>query len=454
MICFTPCKNCSIDPFSPVQSCSKLVQVLGNRLMTKNETEILVCKCLRIIEGNLGWGNSEEWSNYDFSKLSDEVHIRTHVRLSITTLKRIWGKLKYENVPTLTTLNVLAQFAGFSGWRSFCNQVDPSETTIVSDHSTDKTIRPVSRRLNRYWLLIPFPIIAIAYFVIFAKQKAPLNPDQFEFRADKMVTEGVPNSVVFHYDATAAKTDSIFIVQTWDFRRKKLVSKLNNEHSAIYYYPGFFRTRLIADEEIVKSHDLWITSDGWLCLQEEDPVPLYFKKEEYTKEDQIEINEETLANYNLTLLPHPPQIRFFNQSDMGDMMSDNFTFETKLKNEFTDGTGVCQFVQVLIQCKDDIIIIPLSAKTCIGDMQLVFCGASVVSDDADLSKFGCDLNKWTTLRVETKNKKATIFVNGMIAYSLDFPNTPTGVVGVQYRFNGVGAVKDTWFEYGNKRIQL
>ena len=139
---------------------------------------------------------------------------------------------------------------------------------------------------------------------------------------------------------------------------------------------------------------------------------------------------------------------------MGDIQSDNFIFETKLRNEFSVGTGACQFVQVLIQCKDDIIIIPLSAKNCIGEMYLAFCGMGVASAEADLSKFGCDLNEWTTLRVEVVNKKATIFVNETLAYSLDFPNDPTGVVGVQYRFNGVGAVKDTFFENDNNRIQL
>lgn len=405
-----------------------------------------------MIEESLGWGKSQSWTNYDFSKLSDEVHNRTHVRLSVTTLKRIWGKLKYENAPTLTTLNVLAQFAGYSDWRSFCNQ-DSLESAVLSDNAVGVVNKPVTIKFNRYLLLIPFPVIAIVYFLQVAL-KPQVDPNQFEFRADKMVAEGVPNSVVFHYDAQAATTDSVFIVQTWDIRRKTKVSKFNHVHSAMYYYPGFFRTRLIADGEIVKRHDLWITSDGWLCLQEEEPIPLYFKKSDFTREDRIEIDKEILTKYNLSLFPHSPKIRFFNQRDMGDMMSDNFVFETKLKNEFDEGTNACQFVQVLIQCKNDIIIIPLSTKTCIGEMQLSFCGEHAMSKDADLSGFGCDLNEWTTLRVETVNKTATIFVNGKMAYSLDFPNDPTGVVGVQYRFNGVGAVKDTWFEHQDNRINL
>ena len=72
------------------------------------------------------------------------------------------------------------------------------------------------------------------------------------------------------------------------------------------------------------------------------------------------------------------------------------------------------------------------------------------SVDEDLSKFGCDLNQWTTLRVETEKKHMKIFVNGGEACSFTFPNDPTGIVGLQYRFNGLGAVKDTYFKTADK----
>jgi hypothetical protein len=243
-------------------------------------------------------------------------------------------------------------------------------------------------------------------------------------------------------------------VQTWDIRRKKLVSKNNHEHSAIYYYPGFFNTKLIVSDQIVKRQDLWITTDGWLCLKEADPIPLYFKKEEYVKEDRIEVDEGLLNKYNVQLHPALPRIRFFNQRDLGNLMNDNFIFETKVRTQFEEGTGACQFVELLIQCKDDIIGIPLSAKACIGDIDLYFCGKLVEGANADLSGFGANLNEWTKVHVETVDKLVTIYVNDKKAYSLTFPNDPTGIVGVQYRFNGVGAVKDTWFASASGRIQF
>ena len=427
--------------------------------MTKNGDEQAVSRCLALIESKLGWGSSEKWANYDFEKLSEEINDVTGVRLSVTTLKRIWGKLKYDSAPTLTTLNALAQFAGFADWRTL-KQMEhniPATTEFAEEIPTPPIPKTSKPKFRYYWLSMLIPLSFIGYLLIPSKGKTmseTVDSKLFKFRADKMKTEGVPNSVVFHYDAKPAKTDSVFIVQTWDTRRKKLVSKAKNEHSAIYYFPGFFRAKLIADNEVVKTHDLWITSDGWLTVVDKEPMPLYFKKAETVKDSIVEVSGDLLKKYNLPLHPAAPPIRIFNQRDMGDLKSDNFVFETYIKNDFNQGSNACQRVEILIQCKDDIIIIPLAAKPCVGDLFVAFCGSYVSSKDADLSKFGANLSEWTKLRVVTINKKATIFVNDVKAYSLHFPHNATGIVGVQYRFNGTGAVKGTQFEGGGKVVRF
>jgi cytochrome b561 len=421
--------------------------------MTKNGEEIHVAHCLQLIETRLGWGKMEAWTNYDFEKLSDVIHESTGVQLSVTTLKRIWGRLKYENAPTLTTLNALAQFAGYADWRTLKQQsasividVPESAEAKIQNLGTWKKWTKVS---NLYWLLLFIPFLGY----VIAPEFKP-DPEDFEFSANKIVTEGVPNSVVFHYNAEAASTDSVFITQSWDISKKKRVPKNGKEHSSLYYYPGFFKAQLLIDNYPVKTHNLWITSNGWLCLAEGNPQPLYFKKEEYMKDSIVQVNEDLLKAYYISLHPNPPRLRFFNERDLGDIMSDNFSFETTVKNDFNAGANACQRVEVYIQCKNDIIIIPLIAKTCIGDIYLSFCGTGATSQYSDLSKFGADLSQWTKLRVVTVNKRAVIYVNGIEAYSLTFPNKPAGIVGVQYRLNGVGAVKDTKFESKGRLIQM
>ncbi len=421
--------------------------------MENSEAENLE-KCKKAIEDKLNWGSSASWLNYDFERLNELIFAETNVQISVSTLKRIFGKASYHSSPSLTTLNTLAVFIGFTNWRDFINSIPPSpasaslEIPVTAPNSP--VVRTNQRRYFIYGIISILAIISLIGFMVQNGKKKHLDYSKFVFKANKAVTEGLPNSVVFTYDATAANlNDSIFIVQTWDMRRMKKVYRNLHNHSAMYYYPGFFRTKLIVNQEIVKEHDLQIKTDNWLVLAEaknDGQMPLYFAKPEVLKGVEVRVDRDLLKKYELGLHPEAPRIRFFNQTDLGDLMNDNFTFETYLKNDFSEGTGKCQKVQVLIQCKDDIIIIPLCAKTCVGNINLYACGANVQSTDADLSGFGCDLNQWTKLRVETHNKQMTFFVNDKKAYTLRFPHNSTGIVGLQYRFEGTGAVKDTWIE--------
>lgn len=410
-----------------------------------------IIQCLQMLESRLNWGASQNWVNYDFEKLSQEIEQKTQVNLSVTTLKRLWGKVKYPHAPTLTTLNTLAHFLGYSDWRSFTQSLPNGQEEVQQVSLVTKPEKSglYSFKIKRNWLLIGalvlIVLVAISAFVPeFFNFK--VNKAQYQFQANKILSKGVPNSVIFTYDASASPTDSVFIVQTWDIRRKTLVPKNQQHHSAVYYYPGFFRSKLIIGQTIVKTHDIQIATDGWLGLVENDPRPIYFKKSEILKGEMVEIDTQILHAYNLPLLPDPPKIRLFNQRDLGDLKNDNFIFETTLKSPYNGGSNACQFVEVLIQCKDDIIIIPLADKACTGDLRIYAAGAMAESKHADLSGFGCNLNEWNTLKVLSKNKKMSFYVNGKKAHSFTFPNEPQGIVGVQYRFNGAGAVKETCFE--------
>jgi len=425
--------------------------------------------CLEQIENKLAWGPNLEWSNYDFEKLSEAIEAKTRVVLSITTLKRIWGKVRYEHAPSLTTLNTLAKYIDFEDWRSFKlksrlkqdlsdNPLPSARQGIIEDQTpTSSTIKTNRKYIPLYLSLGLFGIISL-YALTSIGNKKPLpqnlDPALFSFEANKILTRGVPNSVVFHYDASRAVSDSVYISQTWDIKRKIRVDKSKHDHSAIYYYPGYFRAKLIVDSIIIKTHDIQIATDGWLGLVENENNPIYFKKSDFEKQGWIEIDEPALKQYKLDLFPNSPRIRFFNQGDLGDLRNDNFSFETTLKNPHHSGDNVCQYMQVLIQCKDDIIVVPLSALPCIGDLRLAVAGALIQSQDADLSGFGCDLNQWTHLKINARNKLVQFYVNGKKAYEVVFPHDPTDIVGVQIRFNGLGSIKETFFTQGEQKIEL
>lgn len=187
--------------------------------------------CKKAIEAKLNWGDSASWLNYDFEKLNEKIFAETNVQLSVSTLKRIFGKTSYRSSPSLTTLNTLARFIGFSDWREFTQSYVPAASSTEHWAISDTVSgQPVIRKFCRKYLMyciIGAIVVIMGLIIGFTVQNRVYSSDysKYAFKADKIVTEGVPNSVVFTYDATAAKPqDSVFIVQTWDITSQHLLN--------------------------------------------------------------------------------------------------------------------------------------------------------------------------------------------------------------------------------------
>lgn len=415
------------------------------------------------IESQLQWGESSVWNNYDFEKLSEQIVEKTSVSLSVSTLKRIFGKVSYKSEPSLTTLNALAQFLDYEDWRDFLvKNPENTETPPPKVVSTPLILMPSlptqkpSFWNRQRWALLALLVVSLSIFSFyFLSSKPKYNPNNFTFSSKTMLTEGLPNSVVFDYDASNANPqDSVFISQSWDVRRKMLVNKNDKHHSSIYYYPGYFRAKLMIGKEIIKEHDIQIKTDGWLGVIEADwgIEPLYFKQSDIVKTSVVEIDKTVFDKYNVSLHPTPPKIRLFNQKDLKGIMTDNFTFETEVKSGLPEGSNACQKVMVLLQARNDIMMVPLTSVGCVGDISLAAFGYYVESKKADLSGFGCTPNEWTKLRIECKQGLMKLFVNNKVAYTAKVANSPTDIVGVQYRFNGTGAVRNTWLGGKNGKV--
>ena len=101
--------------------------------MAYSEAENLE-KCKKAIEDKLNWGSSASWLNYDFERLNEQIFAETNVQISVSTLKRIFGKASYNSSPSLTTLNTLAVFIGFANWRDFINSIPHLQSLFLRLH--------------------------------------------------------------------------------------------------------------------------------------------------------------------------------------------------------------------------------------------------------------------------------------------------------------------------------
>lgn len=411
------------------------------------ETEdLLLQKCRTLIEQKLGWGDAAAWATNDYERLSQKIQEVTNVNLSIATLKRIWGKIRYDSKPTITTLNTLAQYLGFENWRAF-TQHHNSQNGNGQAQETPAHVGPQinppapAEKKNFKWLILVAGVLLLAgaFVVVNIKTKTGTAPDPaaFQFSSEKVVDEGIPNSVVFDYDASAASPDdTIFIQQSWDKRLRTRVSREGKQHTSIYYYPGFFEAKLVINEKIIKEHNLFIKTTGWLPCIEQMPVPVYFKEAEAMNQGILTLPLERIQQANVPLQPNTPWVSFYNVRDFGNVTSDDFVFETALRNDYSEGAAVCQHTRIHILMEGSTMVIPLSIKGCVSELNFMGNDGKKV----DLSAFGVDFSNWVKVKCVFKEHEARISINDKEVFKLDANQIPVKLVGIAYRFQGTGSV--------------
>src|SRR6201996_3802004 len=347
--------------------------------------EYYIEKTKKLFEVATGWGDSSDWTNQDFVVLSEKIQEKTGVALSHVTLKRVWGKVKYDSLPNTHTLNTLVQFLGYESWRDFASKngngsspkvvepiVNPIEAT--RPEPVKKTIK---EHTDRYWkltLLIAGPIVLVTaiLFIFVSADKKVINDTDYKFSSRKIVTEGLPNSVVFNYDAHKAPYDSVIIQQSWDKHLQVHVSKNDHQHTSIYYYPDYYKAKLIVGNKIVSMHRLLIKTKGWLPIVAQSPVPIYYDDKDAMVDGKMALPIEKIQARNVKMQPEPPMVNYTNVRDFGPIYSDDFTFESSVRNDYREGAAICQLSKIYILCEGTAIAIPLCNKGCISSLDMMF----------------------------------------------------------------------------------
>lgn len=423
-----------------------------------------LARCRREIETELGWGPASGWSTADFQTLAERIGERSGVVLSATTLKRVWGRVAYKSSPSPTTLDALAQYLGYENWRAYESEpVAPLPPPPAQPSPTNTHARSSYGRLTVAALLV-LAIVA-GYFLITAAPATPPNtpitasspdikPADYTFH-HRPVTNGLPNSVIFNYDASAAPVDSVYIQQSWDRRRRVKVDRSGNVHTSIYYLPGYYRATLHIGQREVRSRELLIPSDGWALAVGEREVPIYLSETEQRTGESLAVTPEQLAELGLSLQPEPPTVWLSNVGEFEGVATDAFHFETRLRQLYGQGAGACRQSRVLLLLRNSALIVPLSSAGCVSDLYLLAGGRDYSGKTNDLSAFGVLNGDWVDLRISGQGNLISFYLNDELAMQVESRDEARDILGVRYEFAGGGAVDyvklasengDTWAE--------
>jgi hypothetical protein len=406
--------------------------------------ELLITELIKQYEAFTGWGDSSNWKNQDFINLGEKIREKTGASISHVTLKRIWGKVKYESLPNTYTMDTLVQFLGYENFRVFSRQYLPAdkamEITKPKPQPAKKHFSSMPYALGVLTLMVVLLVVIVASRTERPKAAPVINPNDYTFSSKKVITSGLPNSVVFDFDAAKAPYDSVAIQQSWDRHLLVNVSKNDHQHTAIYYFPDFYFAKLIVGGKIVKQHELLVKSNGWLPVVEKQPVPVYYETKDAMADGKFSLSPEKIKARNITMQPNPPYVVYTNVTDFGEIYSDDFTFETSVKNNYNEGAAACRLSTIYILCKGTAIWIPLSAKGCVSDLDMYFAGYEVSGKKHDLSAFGVDFEKEIPIKIVSHSGKAEIFISNKSVYTVDKAISRAKIIGMLFRFQGTGSI--------------
>lgn len=222
--------------------------------------------------------------------------------------------------------------------------------------------------------------------------------------------------------------------------------------TSIYYRPGFFKSKLVVNDTIVREKDIFIPTQDRLGVIESDSTPIYLKTEDIYQKGELVISPKTLSEFNVNPSVSLVAAGFYRVRDFGDLYMDDFEMSTSVKNDFKNGVSVCQRVQIMILYQGGMLSLILGNKGCISELSIYGFDKMIDGKKNDLSGFGVDFDDYAEVRCVSKDQKLDILVNGISAYHFDVPASKQKIVGVAYLFEGAGTLKSVEFKKNHEVV--
>lgn len=400
--------------------------------------------CKAQIEERLGWGPSEGWSSQDFEELSVRIQDTTGQVISATTLKRIWGRVAYDNKPSRHSLDTLSLFLGYNSWRTFTSEQPTQSVDLedASDHTVDVVpTKSKYRGASVLILSVGMLLLGASTILWLGSRSTAVEPSEAAFTS-RTVSMDLPNTVIFEYDVSGIQADSFFIQQSWDRNLRQKVSPSNSVHSSTYFYPGYYSAKLIANNDILLEHPVHVKTPDWKVLVEEGPTPVYLPEEAMMNDGTLAISKEWVDDAGYMLDSGNYVLGYYLVQDFGPLQSSNFSMEAVISHIKSEPIRPCQGGRVTIRGEDGMIQVPFDIPGCTGLMHVTAGDTYLTGESNDLSSLGADYSSWQLVQLRIENKEVTIQIGTNQPFSFNYTYEMGKVVGIWFQFVGRGMVDE------------
>jgi hypothetical protein len=404
-------------------------------MMTEQE---LVKKCMVLVCHSAGFDTNHRLTQRDMELLCDNIEKKTNVLISLSTMKRLLNG-QFSRMPQVATLNAISNYLGYANWQEFkikqqAKEEPPKAAPAKAPAKPNKTLP-----------FIGAGIVALVVVVLLAYSKFSLQPSAMakkaEFGARKTTSHELPNTVVFNYNIDELEGDSFFIQQSWDRNRRVRIYKNNYTLTDIYYEPGYHKAKLIVNDQVIKTVDVSIPTNGWFFYavpKAKGSLPIYIKTNRIAGNGIMGVEEKELSKHGINSAnEHVYCYTYF--PGIQPVSSDNFIMKARMK--VTNLSNVaCLTLMPEVYTQNSFIYFKATTPGCTSEIDAMFGEKHLSGKTNDLSGFGCNITQWQDYEMEVRNRQVTVRINGKEVFATTYNNSADAITGLGFISNGLVAV--------------
>lgn len=375
--------------------------------------------CLKKIENMLGISASREWQTKDFQKLSKLIQQKSGYAISVSTLKRVWGRVHYNFFPSHYTLSILTSALGYQSWDSFIkdqqqeiNQFVQSNKTkdlITEQNKQKKSTSAQTRRIlpKKWWLLLISTSVIIGGLLLIVNINKPENYTKIIQSVEDTINV-IPFSTKIHYNLSALDQEAYLHVLT----RKFKLSPEANFHNTRVMHPGYKTYSLYIDNTKTEEFRLLGLTNGWHAVIKDKKNKRYsYYLSDLIKQDGV-LQMADSAIENIINFQEFQSLQYINVSDFQVQGS---AFELEIKFKYRDIPrfhNYCQHIIISVLDKNTgYISAQFSKNPCTSSTYLKYGNKRINGKTSDIPFMNINTTEWNTARIINKDGQFQLFVN-------------------------------------------
>jgi hypothetical protein len=399
----------------------------------------------RELEHLMGW--TDQLSHADFLLLAEFVYGKTGVRLSYNTLKRIWGKVKAESQPTLTTLDALAKAAGYTSWHGYLLKNLDNEKVILPE--SGDFVNKKRRLPYGLWLSLAGGLGLMLLLIYVSLLPTEFDQDKVAFSV--VSTSGnYPFTALFHYDISAYPNDSFFLAP--QYQSKVFLDPRQKTKSVIFLMPGNYHVALLRNQDTLKTTQISVNTPDWVGFYAgQSPQSVDFQLHEMPP-GKLQISHDLLESRRLPA-GETYWTQFFNIRNF-EAVTDELEVSVRVRNNKQQGGLTCQIVQVGLWAEHGFAECAFGQYGCSSWLKARVSEKSWEGSTSDLSAFTLDLQQWQDIQYKLKGNTFTVLANGKALFKTDYKMPLGNLKGFRINCKGSGEIDSVFARSGSGKVLM